>query len=188
MELLISMVLLSLIVLGISNIEVFCKYIFTGADRKAKIINEASYVAEHMSKFLAGAVGDSNNSAVNLTYPLGCCTRAVQAWVDYNDTGNLNGIKDAGDRVIMYCFNTTAKTLTYYPNYTVSLPGSSELLARNILNFDANVSRNTVNVTITECWNANITTGPRGCGSVDNPNVTIQTRIYMPSVTANATP
>jgi prepilin-type N-terminal cleavage/methylation domain-containing protein len=186
MELLVALVLFSLIVLGIGNIETFCRHVFTGSDRKAKVINEASYVIEHMSKFIGNAVGNSADVPVNLTPPA-MCSQAATVWTDYDPAGAGNGIKDANDRQILYCFNSPTHTLSYYSNYTTALPGTSEILARNIATFTIAVVRNTVAVSIIGCWNASVpTASPKACGSVDNPRILLETRIVMPSVTIDA--
>jgi hypothetical protein len=189
MELLISLVLLCLIVLGISNIDVFCRHVFMGSDRKSKILNEASYVVEHMSKFIGQAVGDANNTPVTIGSPPAYCTQAVQVTIDNITKVPPNGIWDSDDSKILYCFNNTAHSVTYYWNYTSpGNPGTPEVLSRNILNFNPSLSHNTVEVNLTGCWNASITAGPRQCGSVDNPRVTLQTKIFMSSVSISATP
>jgi hypothetical protein len=187
MELLISLVLLSMVVLGISNIDEFCKYVFMGSDRKSKMLNEAGYVVEHMSKFIGQAVGDANNTPVTVGSPPAYCTQAVLVRID-NVSKVPNGIWDQDDSRIMYCFNNTAHSVTYYSNYTIADPGPSEVLSRNIAAFIPNVAGNTVDVNITGCWNASILSGPKACGSVDNPRVTLQTKIFMSSVSINATP
>jgi hypothetical protein len=188
MELLIALVLLCLIVLGISNIDVFCKLVFLGSDRKAKSLNEASYIVEHMSKFIGQAVGDANNTPVTINSPPAYCTQAVLVRID-NVSRAPNGVWDLDDSQIMYCFNNTAHSMRYYNNYTApATPGEPEELSRNVLNFSPSLLRNTVEVNLTGCWNASITSGPRACGSVENPRVTLQTRIFMSSVSVNSTP
>ncbi|MFA6384468.1 MAG: prepilin-type N-terminal cleavage/methylation domain-containing protein [Candidatus Omnitrophota bacterium] len=187
LELLIALVLFVLVALGISNIEVFFRNVFTGSERKSRVINEAGYTVEHMSKFMGMAVGDPVDTPVNTTAPAGC-TAAVRVWVDDDSTVPLNGIKDAGDRQIMYCFNSTSHSILYYDNYTAALPGANETIARNIMNFTVSAERNTVDVNITACWDAGVPAGdPKACGSVDNPRQMLQTRVVMPSVSINAT-
>ncbi len=185
MELIIALVLFSMVVLGVYNIEGFSKFVFMSSDRKAKTINEAGFVLEHMSKFIGKAVGDANNTPLVIDSPPAYCTKAVQAWID-NASGFDNGVWDATDRQIMYCFDNTSHNLVYYPNYTLALPGQSEVLSRNIADLIMNISRNSLDVNITGCWNASITSGSGACGSLSNPKITVQTRIFMPSVSINA--
>jgi hypothetical protein len=183
-ELLIALVLLSMIILGIANIEIFCKHVFMGADRKTKVSNEVTYVVEHMSKHIGMAVGDDSQPPVDTLAPLGC-TNATLVWTDYDPSGIPNGVRDnINDRQIMYCFNDAAHSVAYYSNYTsMALPGPVEVLARNIYSMNATVIRNAVELTVTGCWNAS-----SSCGTVDNPRVTLQTRIVMPSVSNSSTP
>ncbi|MFA5100704.1 MAG: hypothetical protein WC547_07475 [Candidatus Omnitrophota bacterium] len=184
MELIIALVLFSLMILGIANIEIFCKHAFMGTDRKTRIMNEAAYVVEHMSKYIAKAVGDAKDFPVS-DEPIAGCDDITRVWTDYNE----NGVRDAGDMQIVYCFNSTSHTMDYYPGFwTWPEPFTDnpayEILSRNIIEciseFGSNM--NYVDVNITTCWNASIP-----CGTVDNPQMTIQTRIAMPMVSINAT-
>jgi prepilin-type N-terminal cleavage/methylation domain-containing protein len=190
MELLIALILLSMIVLGIGNLEIFCRHAFLGTDRKTKVTNDATYIVEHMSKFIGKAVGDALNFPVNgsNTMPAGC-DASLSVWTDYSPTaGNENGIVDSGDRQVVYCFNNAAHEMRFYPDYVI-LPGSFEVLSRNMENWnlqtlsDFRRDKNYVNVNVTTCWDVSIP-----CGTVDNPRVTLETRIVMPSVSVNATP
>jgi hypothetical protein len=184
MELIIALVLLCLLVMGISNIDAFCRSVFLGADRKAKTVNEVSYVVEHMGKQIGMAVGDANNTPVVFASPPAYCTKAAKIWTD--NTSAMNGIYDGSDRQIMYCFNNTSHSITYYSDFLVA-PGTFEELSHNVLSFDANLTRNTVDVNITGCWNPGSGSGAGACGTPNNPSVTLQTRIVMPSVSINAT-
>jgi hypothetical protein len=189
MELLIALVLLSMIVLGIANIEIFCKQVFMGADRKTTVINEATYIVEHMSKYIGRAIGDARNLTVNSEDPVSGCDNVTRVWIDYTETG----VKDNGDREIVYCFNNASHTLKYYPNYQTWVdPGppldppntTSEVLSRNTMVYDVAFASTMgyVDVTVATCWNASIS-----CGTIDNPRVSLQTRIVMPSVSINST-
>jgi hypothetical protein len=187
MELLIALVLLSMVVLGISNIEVFCRYVFTGTDRKARIINDASYIVEHMSKMIGSAVGDGNNTPVTFGTWSGKCTLAVRAYRDFDCgacSNRIDGVLDDSDHEFIYCFSNSNHSLFYYPDEDATpQPAPPELMSRNVLSFNVSLQGNAVQVNFTECWNAS-----GACGSVDNPSVTLQTRIFMPSVSTNATP
>ena len=186
MELLISLVLFSMIVLGISNIEMFCKRAFMGADRKTRVTGEATYIVEHMSKYIGQAVGHALDFPVSNSVPIAGCDVLTRVWIDSNQTG----VKDNGDCQIVYCFNSTSHTFRFYPNY-LTLPDmvtnntTNEILSRNMLSYNATFGTNMtyVDLNITTCWNASIP----GVG-VDNPRVTMQTRIVMQSVSINATP
>jgi len=187
MELIIALVLLSMIILGITNLEIFCRHAFMSTDRKTKVTNEATYILEHMSKFIGNAIGDGSDYPVSVSPAIGGCDRFVRVWtkVNLSEPG-----KAAADREIAYCFNNTAHTVTFYPRIRtwpdlVSEDHSKETLSRNVYEWDAMFDSHQayVNATVTVCWNATTE-----CGSVDNPRIKLDTRISMPAVSANATP
>jgi len=64
-ELLISIVLLSLIVLGFASINVFSRYHVITSDRRAKLQNEVSYCMEHMTRNISMAFGNTEIDPVN---------------------------------------------------------------------------------------------------------------------------
>ena len=187
MELVISLVLFSMIVLGIANIEIFCKHAFMGTDRKTRIMNEATYIVEHMSKYIRKAIGDAQNFPVSNDPIAGItCDNITRVWIDYNE----NGIRDDGDRQIVYCFNNASHTIDYYPGFwTLPEPFTDntahETISRNTIACISDFASNKgyVDINVTTCWNASIP-----CGTMDNPKMTLQTRITMPSVSINATP
>jgi hypothetical protein len=186
MELLISLVLFSMIVLGISNIEVFCRHAFLGTDRKTKITNEATYIVEHMSKYIGKAIGDASSFPVSNDSLFGIgCDNITRVWIDFNE----NGTRDAGDRQIVYCFNNTSHTMDYYSQYLtlpdeVTVDLTHETLSRNTIECSSSFGSNMayVDINVTTCWDATVP-----YGSIDNPRVTLQTRIAMPSVSVNST-
>lgn len=187
MELIIALVLLSMIILGITNLELFCRHAFMSTDRKTKVTNEATYILEHMSKFIGNAIGDGSDYPVGNSPAIGGCDRVVRAWTkaNFTDPG-----KAAGDREIAYCFNNATHTVTFYPRIRtwpdlVTEDLSKETLSRNVYEWNATFDPRWayVNATVTVCWNATIE-----CGSVDNPRIRLDTRISMPAVSVNATP
>ncbi|HQQ06920.1 MAG TPA: hypothetical protein PLP56_08090 [Candidatus Omnitrophota bacterium] len=187
MGLMVALVLLGMIVLGIMNLEIFCKHAFTTTDRKTKVMNEATYVIEHMSKHLGAAIGDGNDFPIDDEPAVGGCDRLIRAWTKYNTSA---AGKASGDREVAYCFDQNAHTVSFYPKIrewpdTATEDLSKEILSRNTFDWAAAFDdhKNYVNVTVTTCWNAAIE-----CGSVDNPRVKLDTRIIMPSVSVNATP
>lgn len=58
MEVLISLVLFSMIVLGFSSIDFFSHFHVISSDRRAKIQNEASFIIDHMTKHIGLAIGN----------------------------------------------------------------------------------------------------------------------------------
>lgn len=61
LELLITIVLLSLIVFLFNNIDLFSRYHLISAERQIRLQNEVSFVLEHMHQHIIGAIGDASN-------------------------------------------------------------------------------------------------------------------------------
>ncbi len=168
-ELIIAIVLFSVIVMTFFSIDLFSRRQVLSSSRLAEVQNNASYVLDHMTKHISEAVGRADE-AVQLANSSG-----VQVWVDDDKNGQLT----SADYVIRYD-NTFG--FRYFPDFTND-PATWETLSDKITNFDSSGSDNYVYVTVTACWDPD--GSPYACGTVDNPQVEMHTRIIMPSVTAN---
>jgi len=82
-ELLVSIILMTLVVLGLSSINSFSRHHVISSDRRAKVQNEISYVIEYMSKYVQQGIGDFNNPPIK-RYPAGGPQRGFQVNVDLN--------------------------------------------------------------------------------------------------------
>lgn len=183
-ELLVAIVLLSIIVVGIANIDFFGQFHVISSDRKTKLENEASLVLEHMTKELSNAIGDFNQLPVNITTIAG--DAAIRVWVDNGD-GRRD---DATDREIAYRWTAASGgpgdryQIWYYdtckgPNCTALGSVGPEVIANRITIFNRNVTANYVSVSIGACWDPTIAMSP------DNPCVNMSSSIKMPSVSTN---
>ncbi|MFH0855044.1 MAG: hypothetical protein V1869_00795 [Candidatus Omnitrophota bacterium] len=190
-ELLIAISLLAVMILGVSNIDVFSRYHLITTDHRAKLQNDVSLCLEHMTKKLSGAIGNETlygaNSAVFIS-PNSTNTAVLSVLADANGSGQRELI--GGDYWIGYNFDSSAKQFRYCGQCTSSLCSScsvaQEVLARNITAFSASkdFSRgNYINVTLTAC--SDPTGATASCGSSNNPAVTMSTSITLPAVAAN---
>ncbi len=188
-ELLIAIGLLSVIILAISNMDLFTRFHTISADRRVKLQNDASFILEHMAKEINKAIGDTNNSAVDTSSTIEGNT-AVQVWIDYNQ----NGRRDAGDREIAYRFtgSPTAYQIKWCPECangpcTNCNPNwnSTEILSSRINSFTPTFSsgNNFVDIQLTACWDPDEVS--YACGTPDNPEVVMRTKIKMPSVSTH---
>jgi hypothetical protein len=172
LELIFAIILLSVVVLAIASIQVFSRYQVTSADRLAKVQNQVSLVVEHMNKNMFNAIGNMVN---NPAYVISGSRISVRL-----DT-NSNGQADAGDGWIAY--QLSGNNLTYYPNAGGSgAPGgSSEVISPIITSvaFAPVAVTNAVQVDITGCLT------PGSPITLDNPQVTLRTRIKLPAVSTN---
>jgi hypothetical protein len=186
-EMVIATVVLTIVIGAIINIQIFCRLSFLNADHKSKVMNDASYISEHVAKFIANATGDPITPAASLTgAPAGLCDSALLVWTDSNAGGYLG----AGDTQVLYCFNRSAATLRYYARYTVNgTPGhdmTSELIASGVTAFTPVVSGNTVNLTVTTCWKPFPNKYDGSCGTPNNPSMTLRTSVPLLSVSADS--
>lgn len=180
MELLIAAFLISVIALAIGNIEIFSRYHVTASERRAKLQNEISFTLDHMNKNITNAIGTILSPAVIRE------ANGVRVRVDSNGNGQI----DATDRWIAYRhFNLGAQDseIRFYNNITAS-PGSYEKISNKILQgaqgfeilgiFNAanQLNDSFLEVKIIGRW---ISSDPP---SQDNPEITMRTRIHMPSV------
>jgi hypothetical protein len=182
-------VLLSIIILGLTNIDLFSRSHVISSDRRAKIDNEISLALVHMAKNIGKAIGDVNQAPVTLTTIGG--DNAITVWIDYN----TNGQRDASDKQIAYRYSPAPNyEIWYYSNYTDS-PASYEVLTSKKIRPDFSSttsqptyrtyssSNNYIVVQLTACWDPSQTR--YSCDTPNNPSVTMKANIKMPSVTTN---
>lgn len=204
-ELIIALSLVSVIVLGLSSINLFSHFQVTSSDRRAKIQNEATQVLEHMTKEISKAIGNEAingaDSVVNILSQINEVRTRV--YID----ANLNGQREAPivnplpgqDHWIAYRHITGGGV--YNVEYCSRCPDANcvfaqcmdsvEVLSRNINSFIPNkpvnglgqLNSNATTIQLTACWNPQAASLPNG--TADNPCVNMNTSIKMPSVSAN---
>ena len=178
-ELMVGLVLVTLVILGLSNIELFSRNIFFHTDKKIKVQNDVAYVLQHMGKFIARGIADPANDAINVA-PVSPynANEMVRDWTDSEPDGVLNTTTDTQ---VAYIFDPAANEVLFFSDY-IGEPAHSERLSANVLHFNVSYNaarKNVLAVAISGC--ANIT----GCGSSrDNPQVNLSTVIFLPSVTS----
>jgi len=215
LELVIGIFLMAIIVLGIANIDIFSSFHVTNVSRKSKLQNEVSIVAQHMTKEIGRAIGNEMTDGVDQVVEVTTIggNAAVKVYVDSGPIditdGNYqpgNGNRaDATDRWIAYRFTDGTGPVagryqirycpqcTNLPCTTCSVPWSDNIIARNIVAFSIikpnapnQLNNNFITVPITGCWdpaNADLVTNPNG--TPENPCVTMNSQIRMPSVSTN---
>jgi len=207
MELLVALILLSIIVLGIANIDIFSHFQVISSDRRAKIQNEASLVLEHMTKEINKAIGNEvingDDSVVEEDEQISS-DDALKIYIDTNGNGQREDPSLDIDRWIAYRFTgATGNPNTQYqiwfcpqcnnkpcvnctPSWNPS-PSSENVISAHIaafniikpVNVSGQLNNNFVTVQLTACWDPTI------AESVDNPCVNMNTNIKMPSVSTN---
>ncbi len=186
LEVLIAILILCMVMFGMYNIQLFSDNQVVSATRKSSLQRDGSFLIEHMSKNMLGAVSNSRTYPVSLEG-----TNKLRVWVDDNADGLLQDHLDAThDRLIyyerqangsvVYCNNAS---ITSYPSSTSC--SAPETLTTHLLSaidtgtITIDSTTNYVGVNLTTCWNvANSST----CGSLKNPSTTFRNRIIMPGV------
>lgn len=183
LELLTAIVLVSFVIIGIVSIEIFSRYQVLSSDRRAKLQNEASLVLEHMTKHISQAIGDTVSNPAIRVY---ADNKGIRVRVD----SNQNGMVDAADTWIAYRHEdigspATDSEIRYYENTgdTEAPVGSYESIARKIVissnGLEFVVSDRVIEVKVFCRFN------PAQGVSVDNPEVTMRTKIDIPAVSIN---
>jgi hypothetical protein len=201
LEVLIAVVLFSLMVIGFSSIDFFSHFHVMSSDRRVKVQNEVSYILEHMTKEISKAIGDvtdTNNIPVRLLDPIptGITRTKVVVFIDYTQDGKRDS---ASDRYIAYWYRDASDPVSerYQMRYcsnclgplcNVCLSGwDNGILSNKITRFrpayTSTGDNNYVEIELTGCWDPQETNF--SCGTADNPSVTMQTHIKMPSVSTH---
>ena len=188
-ELLVAIALIGLLVLGISSLDTYSRFHLLDSDRRVQIQNDVSYVLEHMAKNITGtanrggAIGDVNQQTINTAVPIqGDPT--IRIWVD----NNPNGIREGPPEDDEIAYRYTGYQIWYYaicrgPNCNWAGSATPEVIAYKITGFQRNWTDNYISANITVCWDPAET--HHSCGTIDNPQVNMITRIKMPSVSVN---
>jgi len=191
-ELLVASMLIGVIVLAISNIELFSRFHVIASDKRAKLQNEVAFVMEHLTKTLTGAAASGGAIGYILRPPITQSGNTVRIWVDLNRNGRIDN--PPGDIEVAYSYQPDIHQLWYYPNFSTS-PGTHEVMTSSVImpNFGNNTSQpsyfiynsanNYVDVQVSACYDPDGT--PEPCNTQENPQVTMQSRIQMPAVSTH---
>lgn len=178
LELLIAIVLLAIMVIGFFSIDLFTHSQVLISERRTKLQNEMSYTLEHMSKAM-NRVSGSKVIGQNPIYIT--ADTDIRMYIDTSGNGQ-------GDTWIAYRLFTGASPTDYQVRYCSNCPNSAcgtcssgwEVISKRILQFvPVNTVDNYVKVDLVARWQ------PGQASSVDNPEVTMRTRIKLPSVSTN---
>lgn len=198
-ELLISVAIMSLIVIGFASFEIYARFQILQSDRMAKIQHDTSYVLEHIAREAAKAIGNVNSPAVVIDDS----NRRIKLFIDLDEAGSSygDGKGDSanpteGDGWAAYRYrDSSAPASEQYqvwycpqcsdPPTCDSCTSSWEILSKKITVFSpAYSSANAyLELDITACWDPD--GDPIECGGLNNPEFEIKTRMYMPLVSTN---
>lgn len=204
-ELLIAIGLLSVIILAISNIDVFTRFHTISADRRAKLQNEVSILLEHMTKEISKAIGNEMSTGagtvVFITNNLPN-DALIRVYIDANGNGRREAERSnpnpTDDHWLAYRYDgsgspSNQNQLRYCGrcqdnscNFSLCMDGE-EILSDRISGFvpfkpedsDFYLTYNYVDIQLASCWQ------PAQAASPDNPEVVMRAKIKMPSVSTH---
>ncbi|HTZ11410.1 MAG TPA: prepilin-type N-terminal cleavage/methylation domain-containing protein [Candidatus Margulisiibacteriota bacterium] len=192
-ELVVSVVLMSLLVLSYFQIDNFSRLQVLGSDRKAKLQSEVSICLEQLTKDAARAIGDINSNHAAATVSPVSGDYALRIWVDSNPDGmRIDDLSNPShDQEVAYRFTGASGASSdryqvwYYPqcvgaNCDQAGSVGPEVLSRHIVSFAVScypaLPNNNLDITISARWD------PENSVSIDNPAVNMRTRLTMPAV------
>lgn len=188
LELIISIVLLSVIILGLGSVNLFSHFHMIAADRASVVQNEVSFVLSHMQVRVAQASGMFNNQAVRAWDPpagRGIMMRIDAAGTprDYNDDTWVGYQQNAGTNTITFC-----NRIIVGPWPWACPAGNREVLTTRILtpalggfNYVLLPGGEGVNITLTGRWDA----AAGNAVDLRNPIVIERTELRSHSASAN---
>lgn len=178
-ELLLASALLSVVILGVGSLDFYYRSQETGEESRLRAQQEVTLVIEHMTRTLSLVMGSfayAPPGGLDIGLEMqGIPGVHIKARIDRNN----NGVIDAADEDpwIGYDFNNVAHTVTYCPEHNRNgwgLGGSTVVISDNITVFELALENNFIFVNISARDN------PNAAISFENPEVNMQTRIYMP--------
>ena len=190
-ELLVSVILLVIVILTLAGVDFWARSNLVNSDRRTKLQNEAAHVTDHITKIVTGAAasgGAIGNTVIPGQNPVSIANISgypgIRIFIDWDG----NAVRSGGDRWVAYQFrNATAPAAQRYQLwYYVNCPDAnctgqtSEPIASHISSFLIELNDNYLTLVIDACWDPTAASG--ACGSTNNPNVVMQSKIRMPAV------
>jgi Tfp pilus assembly protein PilW len=205
MELLIAVILMTIVVLGLTNIDFFSRFHLISADRRANLQNEVSYILEHMVRQISQAIG---NEAINgpdsvISTDDNASRTLMRIYIDASGNGQRevpqNNPNPTDDHWISYRYQKQGNnryTMEYcsrcrQDNCNNCMDSEEVLSSENIANFDpgkpsgSTLINNSITVQVTGCWDPAIDLTANPNGTTDNPCIAMNGRIEMSSVSTN---
>ena len=139
-ELILATVLLMTIILSATSLDIATRYFFKSSDLKAKVLNEASLITEHIAKNALFSVGEGglkvsadDGDITRRAFSVSADGNRLKIRQDLRSDNNyyqsLDTPQDSNDdRCVEYMFDSTTHTVTYarYTNYNCT--GTSQTI------------------------------------------------------------
>ena len=177
-ELMISIIIVTIVVLSFYSLETFSQGQVINADRRAKVQNDLAYALEHMSKYVLMAEGNNRSPAI-VFFPTGFFAR-----VDFRNPQIPSDLSTNGAR-INYSFS--GSTLRVNCNtYGSGSCGSfiPEILSGRIITFNATLGvaplNNVLDIYLVGRYNP-----IKPIDRTTNPQVEMRTEVICPNSSTN---
>ena len=158
-ELLITLVVFSVIIMGIVNIDDFARTQVMRATKRTVLQNELSYAIEHMSKYVQQAAGSVANKAIVKTDEMTFTVNLVEGVRRYQRVGNEL-------RTLIVGQSATQETMArHITQNTFTVPGLE--------------NGSQIEIVLTARYN------PAAGVSLDNPEMTMRSTLYARSASAS---
>ncbi|MBU0547288.1 MAG: prepilin-type N-terminal cleavage/methylation domain-containing protein [Candidatus Omnitrophica bacterium] len=185
-ELLVSMILMSLVLLGIFSIDLFSRHHVITSDKRAKVQNEISYAIEYMSKYVQQGIGDYNSPPITI-YPTSGSQTGFRVRVDLNNPKTARDLTD--DTWVNFYLDGNALKTTGVITETLT----ERIVGVFVTDIMPEFPAGGFYVKITDQGAAQgmaVDIGlvgrydPAAAASLDNPQVAMKTRLVSPSSSA----
>ncbi|MBN2120072.1 MAG: prepilin-type N-terminal cleavage/methylation domain-containing protein [Candidatus Omnitrophica bacterium] len=135
-ELILAIALLAVIVVAATGIDVAARYFFKSSDSKTRVINDASFILEHMHKYVSRAHGHASNFGYVVADP-----NTLRIRLDASVSGFTAGFTPADftdDIWVQYRFSPSANRMEFCSNWdpaTGSCSGGTgvEILSQRVI-------------------------------------------------------
>ena len=180
-ELIMSMVLMSLVLLAFFSIDLFSRNHVISSDRRAKVQNEISYAIGDMSKYVQQSIGDYNNPPI-VRYPAAGAQTGFQVRLDLNNPRTPRDLLDDSWVIFYLNGNQLIRILPGYPNETLSSRVSGIFVA-NVMpdypteGFYVRIADQGMSVDVGLVGRYD----PAATANSDNPQIAMKTRLVSPS-------
>ncbi len=194
LELTVAISFLAIIVLGVNSIYYFSHSRYASIDRTASLDNEVGLLIDHMRKEMALAIGNETLFGADTVIKTTSISGDNAIWFCVDSSGNCQSnaadwaayrFRGSPNYQIWFC----PQCLNASCRRCVDAWGTvaNDTIASNISSFSLQpakpagtlLTNNYVTVRISSCWN------PSQAPGVDNPCITKDTLIGMPSVSIN---
>jgi hypothetical protein len=202
MELLVSMVILSILVIVFAAIDIMSQTHVLTVDRRARVQNDLVYILEHSTKYISKAIGnakinkitDDGDQIIRNTVQTGDGA-AIEFYIDVNGNGKRDDdptpwrayrFRSAGaanEYEFWWCPKCSSSDCDVCdPVWGVS---ADNTLSKRVtgVTYAYNAANAYVDVTVQGCWDPKKVTTSDNCGTSEkNPAASLTARIRMPSV------